>query len=125
MHVLVVEDLQTDRFILKKLLTPHYGVTTLSSSREAIAFALSHTFDVALLNVSLLHDMDCLDLLYELRSIQAHPFTAFATTCHVDKGRYRKLLQSGFESVIMKPFDVDEFNLLVKKHVLQPSFVLR
>lgn len=125
MHVLVVDDLQTDRFILKKLLVPYYGVTTLSSSREAIAFALSHTFDVALLNVSLLYDMDCLDLLYELRHIQAHPFAAFATTCHVDKGRYRKLLQSGFESVIMKPFDVDEFNLLVKKHVLQPSFVLR
>jgi CheY-like chemotaxis protein len=120
----VVDDLQTDRFILKKLLAPYYGVTTLSSAREAIAFALSHTFDVALLNVSLLYDMDCLDLLQQLRSIQAHSFTAFATTCHVDKGRYRKLLQSGFESVIMKPFDIDEFNLLVKNHIRQPTFVL-
>lgn len=124
MHVLVVDDLQTDRFILKKLLAPHYGVTTLSSSREAIAFALSHTFDVALLNVSLLYDMDCLDLLHQLRTIQAHPFMAFATTCHIDKGRYRKLLQSGFESVIMKPFDVDEFNLLIKKYTPQPTFAL-
>lgn len=124
MHVLVVDDLQTDRFILKKLLAPYYGVTTLSSSREAIAFALSHTFDVALLNVSMLYDMDCLDLLHKLRNIQAHPFTAFATTCHVDKGRYRKLLQSGFESVMMKPFDVNEFNLLVKKHIRQPTFML-
>ena len=125
MNVLVVDDLQIDRFLLKKLLAPHYGVTTLSSSREAIAFALSHTFDIALLNVNLLHDMDCVGLLHELRAIQPHPFTAFATTCHVDKSRYKRLLQSGFESVMMKPFDMDEFNLLVKKHILQPTFVLR
>lgn len=124
MHVLVVDDLQIDRFILKKLLTPHYGVTTLSSSREAIAFAMSHTFDIALLNVNLVHDMECIGLLHRLRAIQSNAFMAIATTCYVDKGRYKILLQSGFESVMIKPFDLDAFNLLVKKSTPQPTFVL-
>ncbi|HEY9045126.1 MAG TPA: response regulator [Ohtaekwangia sp.] len=116
MHVLVVDDVQVDRFILKKLLMPSYGVTTLSSSKEAVAFALSHNFDIALLNVTLKEDMDCLELLSDLRSISPVPFKAFATTCHVDRPRYKKLLQSGFESVMLKPFDIDRFHQLVHTH---------
>jgi CheY-like chemotaxis protein len=121
MHVLVVDDVQIDRFILKKLLLPSYGVTTLSSSKEAIAFALSHTFDIALLNVTLKEDMDCLELLSDLRNISPVPFKAFATSCHVDRLRHRKLLQSGFLSVMLKPFDIDRFNQLVHHHT--PSMV--
>ena len=125
MHVLVVDDVQVDRFIVKKLLIPMYGVTTLSCSKEAVAFALSHTFDVALLNVTLRNDMDCIELLEDLRNICALPFTAIATTCYVDKARHKKLLHSGFQSVMLKPFDVDQFNTLVHRHELQPAFIKR
>ncbi|MBL0744771.1 response regulator [Chryseolinea lacunae] len=115
MHVLVVDDRQEDRFIIKKLLKPHYTVTTLSSAREAVAFAQSHAFDVALLNAMLRTDLDGIDLLRALKVIQPETFLALACTCHSEPQRRQKLLQAGFRNVILKPFDVDVFMTLVNE----------
>lgn len=115
MHVLVVDDRQEDRFIIKKLLKPHYAVTTLSSAREAVAFAQSHAFDVALLNAMLRTDLDAIDLLRALQCIHSDAFLALACTCHPEPQRQQKLLQAGFKKVLHKPFDVDAFVTLVNE----------
>lgn len=112
MRVLVVDDLQVDRFLIKKQLTPHYEVTTLSSATEAMAFAVDQKFDIALLNVMLTFDMDCIELLHGLKNMNSN-FLPLAITCYVDTGRFKELVRAGFFAVLRKPFDRIEFNEIV------------
>ena len=115
MHVLVVDDLKEDRYIIKKLLNPYYTVTTLSSATEAVAFALSHSFDVAVVNAMLREDLDGINLLRDLKNIRQNNFLALACTCHPEPSRNVKLLQAGFKDILLKPFDLKAFTLLVKE----------
>lgn len=113
MQILVVDDLQTDRFIIKKVLQPDFEVITLSSATEARAYARSHTFQVALINAMLRNDRDGIELLHDLRRLNPLRFEAIAITCHVDDIRYEELLRSGFRSVMKKPFDRIRFETIL------------
>ncbi|RAV99997.1 response regulator [Pseudochryseolinea flava] len=113
MRILVVEDQQVDRLIIKKQLSPAFDVTTLSSAIEAKVFARNNTFDVALLNVFLQEDMDGLELLKDLEVISAQSFLALAISAHVDDSRCQRLLNSGFKALLPKPFEREEFERLV------------
>ena len=116
MHVLAIEDLKIERFILKKILHPHFEVTTLSSAREAVAFALCNSFDIALINVMLEKDVDCIELLHDLQfTSRSRDFVAFAITSHTDQRRNERLLKAGFKAVIKKPLDLEVFNHLLKR----------
>src|SRR4051812_2463346 len=114
MHVLIVDDLKTDRYILKKTLSPFFEVTTLSSAKEAVTFAIDNTFDIALINVMLRADMDCIELLLDLQFSQTN-FLPYAITSHIDSGREDRLLEAGFKEVIQKPFELERFIELLKK----------
>jgi CheY-like chemotaxis protein len=114
MHVLIIEDLKTDRYIFKKMLSPFFEVTTLSSAKEAITFAIDNTFDIAIINVMLDKDMDCIELLHDLQFSQTH-FLPYAITSYVDADREERLLEAGFKQVIRKPFELERFIELLKK----------
>jgi len=116
LSVLVVDDLQIDRLILKKQLGSDYRVTTLSSALEAKAFAHTHTFDIALLNVMLLNDLDCIELLKDLENITEREFLSIAITCHIDAPRQHKIMASGFKAIMTKPFDKNVFRDIVYKN---------
>jgi CheY-like chemotaxis protein len=113
MKILVVDDLKVDRYVIKKELQTDFQVTTLSSAREALAFAQSHVFEVALINVMLEHDLDGIELLKNLRHVNRFNFLAIAITCYIDQPRHDKVLRAGFESVMIKPFDKNNFLRLV------------
>jgi CheY-like chemotaxis protein len=115
MHILIVEDQKLDRFISKKLLSPFFEVTTLSSATEAVSFALSNQFDIALINVMLNRDLDSIELLQDLQFIHAEKFIPYAITCHIDATREDLLLKAGFRKVIRKPFDLEFFVELLKE----------
>lgn len=114
MHVLIIEDQKTDRYILKKILSPFFQVTTLSSAKEAVTFAIDNTFDIVLINVMLNTDMDCIELLHDLQFSQAK-FIPYAITCHIDEEREERLIDAGFKEVIRKPFDLELFVDLLKR----------
>lgn len=119
MHVLVVDDQTIDRYVIKKTLSPLFKVTTLSSTREAVSFAHSNSFDIALLNVMIHNDLDGLCLLLQLKKISITPFLPIAITSHIDEIRYQKLINAGFSEVMQKPFDMSEFIRLsrVPQHI--------
>jgi CheY-like chemotaxis protein len=114
MKILVVDDLAVDRYIIKRTLQPEFEVITLSSAAEAMAFSRSHTFDIALINVMLRNDLDCIPLLKELEQINTTPFAAIAITSYIDESRMIKLLAAGFKNVLFKPFDKASFTLAIR-----------
>jgi len=114
MHVLVVDDLKTDRYILKKILSPFFEVTTLSSAKEAITFAIDNTFDIVLINIMLSSDLDSIELLHDLQFSQTK-FLPYAITSHIDQKREERLVEAGFKEVIRKPFELERFIELLKR----------
>jgi CheY-like chemotaxis protein len=108
MHILIVDDLKTDRFIIKRNLQNDFDVTTLSSAKEALAFSKSHSFDIALINAMLQHDLDGIDLLRNLTRIRPEGFKAYATTCFVTDSRRERLMAAGFNGILLKPFNKEQ-----------------
>jgi CheY-like chemotaxis protein len=108
MHILIVDDLQPDRFIIKRDLQNDFDVTTLSSAKEALAFSKSHLFDIALINAMLRRDLDGIDLLRNLTRIRPEGFKAYATTCFITDTRRKKLMDAGFNDVLLKPFNKEQ-----------------
>lgn len=115
MRILIVEDQELDQLILKSELQEDFEVMTVTSADEAIAFAVNNYFDLAIINVMIQSDMDCIELLHDLRVIAENEFTAFAITSHITEDRARRLMRAGFREIIQKPFDRDVFDQLVRK----------
>jgi CheY-like chemotaxis protein len=128
MHILIIEDQIVDQLIMRTLLEPSFEVTCKGSAKDAVDFALEQTFDVALINVMLETDMDCIDLLYDLQVIM-HPseFLAFAVTSHLEGERARRLMNAGFRGIIYKPFDLVSFQHFLRQehHRKPPLLTLR
>ena len=109
MKVLVVEDREIDRLILKTELEPHFDVFFGRTSQEALGLALNQHFDVALINVMLQEDMEAATLLPKLQHLAEYPFIAIALTSHLDEPRIRTLMATGFQHILYKPFDKKVF----------------
>jgi CheY-like chemotaxis protein len=115
-RVLLVEHLKTDRFIISGELSPRYSVTALASAEEAIDFAHTNPFDVALIDVMLRNDLDSIPLLSELQRLRKQSFLPLAMSSYVDDGRRSRLYQAGFVAVFDKPVDIDRFENVIRMH---------
>lgn len=112
-RVLIVEDLKVDRFVMTSELSGDYHVTALSSAEKACAFAHRNIFNIALINVMLRDDLDCIPLLHSLQKIKGYDFLAIAISCYVDEERYFKIREAGFTAVLQKPLDKFIFQNLI------------
>jgi CheY-like chemotaxis protein len=124
MKILFVDDIQVDRFVAKKILQDDFHVITLSSAVEAIAFAGSHPFDVALINVMLQYDLDCIALLRKLKLLSQTPFIAIAITCHIDEYRHDQVIRNGFEAVMHKPLNKSRFLQLISQNKVKATHTI-
>jgi len=115
-RVLLVEHLKTDRYIISEELSSRYAVTAIASAAEAIAFAGTNPFDVALIDVMLRDDLDSIPSLLELQRVRKQSFLPLAMTAYVDDGRRSRLFQAGFAAVIDKPVDIDRFEKVIRIH---------
>jgi CheY-like chemotaxis protein len=123
MTILAVDDLRIERFIIKKQLGADFCVTTLSSANEAVAFARSHEFDIALINLMLRDDLDGIHLLNKLRRVNRNDFLAIATTCYVDQKRFDVVMRSGFHALMIKPLNVERLRHLTESRKIMHTLV--
>lgn len=99
---LAVEPDQVDRHLLKKILTPEFRIFTLSSAREALAFARCNSFGVAIINQKLINHFDGVLLLRRLKQLNTD-FIPIATTLMSDPATHASLTAFGFHQIIRKP----------------------
>lgn len=100
--ILAVEPDQVDRHLIKKILAPEFRIITLSSAREALAFARCNAFDVAIINQKLINHFDGVILLYRLKQLNTD-FIPIATTLMSDPATHASLTACGFHQIIRKP----------------------
>lgn len=117
MTILAVDPDKIDRLIIKKTLASRYNITTLSSSREAEAFVKTNHVDVALINTKLIYPLDCINLYKHLTQIN-QALHGIAMASYVDDQKRQLLLAAGFGGILMKPFTLVDFQLMVQRKLV-------
>lgn len=104
-RVLVVEDHDDTRRLIKRLLQPPHHVVTASGPGDALHAARQHDFDVFLLDINLAGHHDGVDLLHKLRALpNATDTPAVAVTAYALPEDRTRLLEAGFDDYLSKPF---------------------
>jgi CheY-like chemotaxis protein len=114
-HVLVVEDHDDSRDLLRQMLE-HGGlrVSEASTAEQAVALADATTFDAVITDVSLTSGTR--DGIWLLKRLQAHPRNSHAPVIAVTgrKERQMELSGRGFFTVMMKPIEILQLGAVIR-----------
>lgn len=104
-RILAVEDNPDTQLLLRYLLRPHYDVEIVTHVDDALETARRQTFDLLVLDINLGEERTGIDLLQELRELEAYRSTpALALTAYAMPGDRERFESSGFTQYISKPF---------------------
>jgi CheY-like chemotaxis protein len=114
--ILIVEDNENNRILLKDILTFHgYDVTVASDGREGIALARSLMPDLTLMDIQ----MPGLDGLAAVQILKGDPQTnrlkIIALTSFAMQGDRDQFLAAGFDDYLAKPISTRELPGLVQQ----------
>ncbi|NBC17098.1 MAG: PAS domain S-box protein [Bacteroidetes bacterium] len=107
--VLVVEDHEETRHLLKVLLDERHTVIGAATPEAALETASTHTFDLAIIDINLKADLDGTDVLHRLRASPRHTnLPVIACTAYALPGDAERLMANGFDTYLAKPFRKNE-----------------
>ncbi len=108
-RILVVEDNPANQFLLRYHLRATFELELVSRFDEALHAAARQPFDLLLLDIDLGEPRTGVELLHALRQMPAYAATP-AVTCTVNTllGDRERLLASGFDAYLGKPFTKEE-----------------
>lgn len=114
--ILVVEDNEQNRILIRQILTFHgHEVLEVSNGSEAIRLMEGQRPDLVLLDLQ----MPVMDGFSVLRHIRLTPglrrMKVIAVTSLAMKGDREKALEAGFDEYITKPIDTRNFPILISK----------
>lgn len=115
--VLLVEDHPDSRFLVRRwvLDTGRARVVSAATGQEAVEAAARHRFDLALLDHEL-PDMDGIDLARELRVATRGAMPRLVSlTGHETSTILDRIRAAGFEEILTKPIDQEEFQALLQR----------
>ncbi|MBB3231661.1 ATP-binding protein [Halomonas stenophila] len=118
-RLLVVDDTESNRLLLKELVQgPALEVTLAASGEEALAMAQETSFDVVLMDIRM-QGMDGVETTRALRALGGswRGLPIIAVTAHIQNDQRRQLLESGLDGVLEKPLDVTELSGLLRHHL--------
>jgi len=103
--LLVVEDNPSTRILLVYMLKADYEVSAAAGVDEALNLVHDHTFDGLVLDINLCEERTGIDLLRAIRALPEHrQVPAIACTAYTSFGDHERLLESGFDLYVAKPF---------------------
>jgi CheY-like chemotaxis protein len=105
LHILVVDDNDTNRLIAGRLLARHgYRVTEVASGPEALAVAAEHRPSLVLMDLRL-PGMNGLEAMAAIRTLPGcEQIPAIALTAHALVGDRERFVMMGMEGYVSKPF---------------------
>ncbi|KJZ12371.1 hypothetical protein TW86_12110 [Halomonas sp. S2151] len=117
--LLIVDDSETNRLLLRELVEgPERRVTLATSGEEALALAQQQLYDMVLMDIRM-GGMDGVETTQAIR--QLSPAWAkrpiIAVTAHVLEHQRRALLQSGMDDVLIKPLDTECLDRLLRERL--------
>ena len=116
-NVLIVEDDQTTRDLLKLFVNENYYATEVSSGEDAVDFAKEKKFDAVLMDISL-SGINGLDATKLIRQIPGYANTPIiAVTAFAMRGDKERFLQEGCSHYLSKPFTKKTIIELLQKSI--------
>lgn len=104
-RILVVEDNDDTRLLLRHLLGRTYELALAGSVDDAIAHASRTTFDILIIDINLGEVRTGIDVLTEVRGQPSHRnVRALALTAYALPGDAERYLEAGFDAYMSKPF---------------------
>lgn len=115
-RLLIVDDSETNRLLLKELIEgPGRTLTLAASGEEALALAQQQDFDMVLMDIRMT-GIDGVETTQALRrmSDKWRERPIIAVTAHVLESQRRELLQKGMDDVLIKPLDPGHLDELLQ-----------
>ncbi|MDR2734083.1 MAG: response regulator [Spirochaetota bacterium] len=116
-RVLIVDDLETNLFVAKGLLTPYkLQIDTAGSGFEAIdKINAGGAYDIVFMD----HLMPVMDGMETVRRLRGDGWTGpiIALTANALAGQEEKFTQNGFDACIFKPIDVNNLDAVLRKYI--------
>ncbi len=103
--LLVVEDNPSTRILLVYMLKKDYDVSAAAGFDEALKLIHEQSFDGLVLDINLCEQRTGVDLLHAIREIAHYEnVPAIACTAYTSFGDRERLIESGFNRYVAKPF---------------------
>jgi two-component system cell cycle response regulator DivK len=117
--VLVVDDKEENRRLLKKILRLHgYTVIEAESGESAIIISQTEIPDLILMDIRLREGIDGIETTRRIKDLkQQKPIPIVAITASVSPEDMQRALDSGCSGFIRKPIDIDEFPIQVAGYI--------
>jgi len=121
--VLVVDDKEENRRLLRKLLMLHgYAIIEAATGETAIELAQSERPDLVLMDLRLREGIDGIEATIRLKAIPALAgIPVVAITASVSPEDVQRALDSGCNGFIRKPIDIDEFPKQVAEYLARQT----
>jgi two-component system, cell cycle response regulator DivK len=121
--VLVVDDKEENRRLLKKLLVFYgYNVVETATGEGAIDLTQTELPDLILMDIRLREGIDGIEATRRLRALPAvSRIPIIAITASVSPEDIQRALDSGCSGFIRKPIDINEFPRLIAEYIAKAS----
>ena len=103
--VLVVDDNETSRFLMERMLEAEYETHAAGTAEDALAAAQNVRYDAVLMDINLGAKTSGEDVMHRLRGLENYaqvPIVAF--TAYALPGDHERFLSAGFDGYLSKPF---------------------
>ncbi|GAB4025508.1 hypothetical protein GCM10028773_51350 [Spirosoma koreense] len=122
-HVLVVEDnLMNQKLVLQVLKRLGYRATVADNGQKALDLLQNNSFDIILMDIQM-PVMDGYETTRRIRSTFKNPIPIIAMTAHALASEQEECLKAGMNDFLPKPFQMEELQLLMRKHLPVPIAV--
>ncbi len=121
-QVLLVEDVPSHSILTIKFLN-HCGISNdlVTTGQECLSYCRDKRPDLILLDIGL-PDMSGIEVLQQLRTQPSYAnLPIIAETAHAVYGKKEELLSLGFTDCLEKPFSIEQFTTVVRKHLPIPE----
>ena len=118
-RILVVDDMETNRFLLEVFLTRNgFDPELASGGEEAIRLAATRRFDAILMDLHM-PDLDGFTATQRIRAAEppGQHTPIIALTATIAKGTRERCLASGMDDQLTKPLDLRRFKTLLHNHI--------
>jgi len=118
-QILVVDDMEPNRFLLEVFLTRNgFEPELATGGREAVRLAATRRYDAILMDLQM-PDMDGFTATQRIRAAEppGQHMPIIALTASIAKGTREKCLAAGMDEHLTKPLDLKKFKLLLNNYV--------
>ncbi len=120
MRLLIVENEDSNRLLLEEMLElmyPDIEITSASNGIEAVKCIDEHAFDLIVTDIDM-PEMNGYELFDAVRYEKNLDTPMVCITAYAVKGDRDKLLEHGFNDYLSKPINMNDFEALIEKYII-------